>query len=172
MKRTTHALLTSLLLLPACSGDKSTAPNASTTKPAAAPAANPQAPVKDDIDVAYKTLMAKPEQPDERIEIQHILIGFKGAPRMESVTRSKDEAKVLAQKVYSEAIGGADFDALVKQYTNDSPPGIYPLTKAGRAGMVQGFGDVGFRLKVGEIGISNWDAAASPFGWHIIKRLK
>jgi peptidyl-prolyl cis-trans isomerase D len=116
--------------------------------------------------------MAKPEQPDETIEIQHILIGFKGAPLMDRVTRSKDEAKALAQKVYSEVIGGANFDALVKQYTDDSAPGIYPLTKAGRAGMVKGFGDVGFRLKVGEIGVSPWDAAASPYGWHIIKRLK
>jgi len=60
----------------------------------------------------------------------------------------------------------------VKQYTNDSAPGIYPMTKAGRAAMVKSFGDVGFRLKVGEIGVGVWDATASPFGWHIIKRLK
>ena len=124
------------------------------------------------MDTAYKELMAKPEQPDESIEIQHCLIGFKGAPRLVNVTRSKDEAKTLAQKVFDEAVGGADFDALVKQYTNDSAPGIYPLTKAGRARMVKSFGDVGFRLKVGEIGIAVWDATASPFGWHIIKRVK
>jgi parvulin-like peptidyl-prolyl isomerase len=38
--------------------------------------------------------------------------------------------------------------------------------------MVKSFGDVGFRLKVGEIGVATWDATASPFGWHIIKRVK
>jgi foldase protein PrsA len=124
------------------------------------------------MDTAYKDLMAKPEQPDDSIQIQHILIGFKGAPRLAGVTRSKDEAKALAQKVFDEANNGGNFDALVKQYTNDSPPGIYPLTKAGRAGMVKSFGDVGFRLKVGEIGVAVWDASASPYGWHIIKRLK
>ena len=124
------------------------------------------------MDAEAKALMAKPEQAVEKIEIQHILIAFAGAPRMSGITRSKDEAKALAEKVYAEAMGGGDFDTLVKQYTNDSAPGIYPLTQAGRAGMVKSFGDVGFRLKVGEIGVAGWDATASPFGWHIIKRLK
>ena len=125
------------------------------------------------MDADITVLMAKPEQPEAGITIQHILISFKGAPRMPpSVTRSKDEAKTLAQEVYAKAIGGGDFDALVKQYTNDSPPGIYPLTQASRKGMVKSFGDVGFRLKVGEIGVAPWDASASPYGWHIIKRLK
>ena len=155
----------------------------SNTKPAAEPpkpaaespkpaAEGPKPAASVDMDQAFKDLMAKPEQADESIVIQHILISFAGAPRMRGVTRTKDEAKVLAQKVFDEALAGGDFDALVKQYTNDSAPGTYPLTKAGRAGMVKGFGDVGFRLKVGEIGVSTWDAAGSPFGWHIIKRLK
>jgi parvulin-like peptidyl-prolyl isomerase len=91
---------------------------------------------------------------------------------MTGVTRSKDEAHALAQQVYAEAKGGANFDELVKKYTNDSAPGIYPLDKASRATMVKSFGDVGWRLKVGEIGVAVWDASASPFGWHIIKRLK
>lgn len=127
---------------------------------------------KVDMDADIKALMAKAEVPDASIEIQHVLIAFKGAPRMTKPTRSKEEAKVLAEKVYAEAIGGADFLGLVKQYTDDSAPGIYPVTKAGRAGYVKGFGDVGFRLKLGEIGVAPWDATASPFGWHIIKRVK
>ena len=151
-------------------------PAAESTKPAAEPA-KPADSTKTakmvDMDADIAKLMAKPEQPDENIEIQHILISFKGAPRMPpTVTRSKEEAKTLAQKVYADVMNGENFDALVKQYTNDSHPGIYPMTKAGRAGMVKGFGDVGFRLKVGEIGVAPWDASASPFGWHIIKRLK
>jgi parvulin-like peptidyl-prolyl isomerase len=171
MLHITRPVLASLLLLSACGSDSTMTSAAKPTEPAVAPAESPK-PVHADMDADIKALMAKPEQPDETIEIQHILIGFKGAPLMDRVTRSKDEAKALAQKVYSEVIGGANFDALVKQYTDDSAPGIYPLTKAGRAGMVKGFGDVGFRLKVGEIGVSPWDAAASPYGWHIIKRLK
>jgi len=170
MKRIACSVLASLLLLSACGSD--TTPTPATASPASAPAESPKPPANADMDAAIKLLMAKPEQADENIEIQHILIAFQGAPRMSGITRSKDEAKALAQKVYAEAISGGDFDALVKQYTNDSAPGIYPMTKAGRAAMVKGFGDVGFRLKVGEIGVSPWDATASPFGWHIIKRLK
>ncbi len=176
MKRIAYPVLASLLLLSACGNDPTTTPAASpampASDPAAAPAGSPKPPASADMDAAIQVLMAKAEQADESIVIQHVLISFEGAPRMSGVTRSKDEAKVLAQKVYAEAIAGGDFDALVKKYTNDSAPGIYPLTKAGRAGMVKSFGDVGFRLKVGEIGVAPWEAKASPFGWHIIKRLK
>lgn len=187
MQRSTSAGLLSLLLLSACSSDTTTTPAAVPAGPAAKPAASPvaapvespkapvespKAPPNVDMDAAIQALMAKAEQADEKVEIQHLLIAFKGVPRVPNMTRSKDEAKALAQKVYAEAIGGGDFDALVKQYTNDSWPGIYPITKAGRAGFAKSFGDVGFRLKVGEIGVAQWDTSASPFGWHIIKRLK
>ena len=175
MQRRTSAGLLSLLLLSACGSGAITAPAAAPAGPAASPAAasveSPKAPANVDMDAAIQALMAKAEQPDEKVEIQHILIAFKGVPRVPNMTRSKDEAKALAQKVYAEAIGG-DFDALVKQYTNDSWPGIYPVTKARRADWAKSFGDVGFRLKVGEIGVAQWDTTASPFGWHIIKRLK
>lgn len=46
------------------------------------------------------------------------------------------------------------------------------MTKATRSQMVRGFGDVAYRLRVGEIGVAPWDATASPFGWHIIKRVQ
>jgi foldase protein PrsA len=164
MKPITRSLLPFVLLFSACGTDKTGTPPASAAKPAAKPAV--------DMDADIKTLMAKSEQPDESIEIQHILIAFKGVPRVRNVTRTKDEANALAKQVYAEIVAGGDFGALVKQYTNDSFPGIYPLTKAGRKGMVQGFGDVGFRLKVGEVGVAPYDTTTSPFGWHIIKRLK
>ena len=171
MQRSTVLALASLLLLSACRKAPDAGAAAAPAKPAAAPAESPK-PSPADMDAAIKELMARPEQPVERVEIQHILISFQGAPRMKGVTRSKDEAKALAQKVYAEAMAGGDFDALVKQYTNDSAPGIYPLNQTSRKGMVKSFGDVGWRLKVGEIGVGVWDEKASPFGWHIIKRLK
>lgn len=40
-----------------------------------------------------------------------------------------------------------------------------------RAAMVPAFGDVGFALEVGEVGLAGYDEKASPFGWHVIKRL-
>jgi peptidyl-prolyl cis-trans isomerase B (cyclophilin B) len=41
-----------------------------------------------------------------------------------------------------------------------------------RAQMAKGFGDVGFALQVGEVGLAEYSVTASPFGWHIIKRIK
>jgi len=196
MKRIPHLVLAPLLVLSACSSETSTTPSPAPAKPAETPAAKPAetpkpppaepaanapaAPVESpkpaataNMDADIATLMAKPEQPDASITIQHILIAFRDAPGMSSrAPRSKDEAKALAEKVYAEVVAGGDFDALVKQYTNDSPPGIYPLDQASRKGMVRSFGDVGWRLKVGEVGVAPWDKAASPYGWHIIKRLQ
>jgi parvulin-like peptidyl-prolyl isomerase len=38
--------------------------------------------------------------------------------------------------------------------------------------MVPVFGDVGFSLKVNEIGLGEYDPKKSKYGWHIIKRIK
>jgi parvulin-like peptidyl-prolyl isomerase len=40
-----------------------------------------------------------------------------------------------------------------------------------RAAMVPGFGNVGFALGAGEVGVAEFDEEKSPFGWHVIKRL-
>jgi hypothetical protein len=41
-----------------------------------------------------------------------------------------------------------------------------------RTGMVPAFGDVGFVLTLNEIGLAEHDPRTSPYGWHIIKRIK
>ena len=41
-----------------------------------------------------------------------------------------------------------------------------------REGMVKGFGDVGFSLPVGGIGMAKYDSETSKYGWHIIKRIE
>jgi hypothetical protein len=117
-------------------------------------------------------LRARPEHDAAEIEVQHLLVSFRGAPRMTSVTRSLEEAEQLAADLLRRVRAGRAFAKLIEAHTNDSPPGIYTMTKASRAGMVRAFGDVGWRLQVGEIGVAGYDATASPFGWHIIKRLK
>ena len=95
---------------------------------------------------------------------------------------SKEAAEKEAAALWERAAKGEDFDALVKKYTDDAHPGIYGMTASGtgdqskmifpRKGMVAAFGNVGWRLKVGEIGTAGFDAKNSPYGWHIIKRLK
>ena len=117
------------------------------------------------------------------VTVQHILIGFEGTLPGKNVTRSREEAGKLVEELLAKANSGADFDALVKEYTDDSHPGIYKMANLGlqanptggvypRGGMVKGFGDVGFSLEVGEIGVASYDPEASKYGWHIIKRIE
>lgn len=123
------------------------------------------------------------------ITVQHCLISFNGGGTSKPVTRSLEEARALANELLAKAKAGEDFDALVKANTDDAHPGIYNMVNFGRIGntspalepedqifergsMVAAFGDVGFKLEVGEIGMSDYSKSSSPYGFHIIKRLK
>ena len=127
-----------------------------------------------------------PERADH-ISVQHVLIGFKDAvgfggnapPAAQG--RTQEQARTLAYDILNKAKNGENFDQLVQQYTDDSPPGIYGMSNTGvqpaageypREGMVPAFGNVGFTLKVGEIGIADYDPNSSPYGYHIIKRVR
>ena len=127
------------------------------------------------------TMPVKPATMPEHVQVQHILIGFVGSVPGKPITRTKDDAKTLAYQILERARNGENFDALVRTYTDDSPPGIYGMSGNGvapapgeypRNGMVPAFGNVGFEISVGNIGIADYDPTDSPFGWHIIKRLK
>ena len=134
---------------------------------------------------ATNTMPVAPTTPPDHIEVQHVLIGFQGSIPGKTVTRTKDEAEKLAQDVLARARKGESMDALVQQYTDDQYPGIYDLANDGvtprvdpnnpeykRSGMVKGFSDAAFGLSVGNVGIANYDPKTSPYGWHIIKRVK
>ena len=136
-----------------------------------APAEKPETPA------AEKRASAEPDH----IKVQHILISFKSKLPSKDITRSMEEAKELAYQVLERAKNGEDYDALVKEYTNDQAPGIYAMSNNGvtaakgeypRGRMVGAFGNVGFVLEVGEIGIADFSEAASPYGWHIVKRIE
>jgi parvulin-like peptidyl-prolyl isomerase len=126
----------------------------------------------------------KPEPPavkgPDRVTVQHILISFEGTGT--KATRTKEEALKLAQQVLDKVKRGEDFANLVRQYSDDDPVGIYTMFNEGvqradpeefpRNGMARGFGDVAFSLEVGHVGVAEHDEARSPYGWHIIKRIK
>lgn len=124
---------------------------------------------------------AKPNKPEpERITVAHVLISFAGAGT--EAKRSKADAEKLANDVLARAKKGEDFDKLMKDLSDDTGGGVYGMANTGvrpanpdefpRKNMVAAFGDVGFKLDVGGIGMSNFDPKTSPYGWHIIKRLK
>jgi len=130
---------------------------------------------------AAGTMPVKPAIAPAHVEVQHILIGFAGSVPGKSITRTKEEAEKLAHEILDKARKGANFDSLVAKYTDDSPPGIYKMAGAGvppqigefgRGQMVPAFGNVGFAISPGNIDIAEYDPSSSPFGWHIIKRLR
>jgi len=124
-----------------------------------------RAPLKDLIED-----IPKPDEPKE-ISASHILIAHKGGERADAkVTRTKDEAKKLADKVLKEAkADGADFAALATKHS-DGPS----KTKGGDLGsfekgkMHENFEAAAWKLKVGDIS----GVVETPFGFHIIKRTK
>jgi hypothetical protein len=130
---------------------------------------------------AQGTMPVKPSTPPSHIEVQHVLIGYQGSIPNKTITRTKDEAKALADEILRRARSGEDFGGLVQKYTDDQFPGIYKLANTGqtpgegeypRDGMVKGFSDAAFDLSPGNVGVASYDAQGSPYGWHIIKRLK
>ena len=116
----------------------------------------------------------------ERVVVQHVLVSFTGKVPGKMIQRSEEEARQLASEILARAEGGEDFDALVKEYTDDSYPGLYRMVNRGevrqgddeyrREDMAPGFGDVAFALAPDGIGLCEFDAMDSPFGFHVIKR--
>jgi PPIC-type PPIASE domain len=120
------------------------------------------------------------KEPDV-ITVQHCLIGFRGSVPDKPITRTKEEAKELAERLLKLLKDGDKFEEIINQFTDDSPPGIYKMTNHGvreipgaytRGGMVPAFGDTGFPLQVGEYGLAEHDSMKSPYGWHIVKRIQ
>ena len=136
----------------------------------------------------YREDLQTPSGQPAYITVQHCLIGFDGSVPGKSIFRTREEAEQLAQELFAKAQAGEDFGGIVSRYTDDSPPGIYRMANNGfpgeeserlpsnriyeRGDMVPAFGDTGFPLEVGQIGLAPHDPQASPFGWHIIKRIK
>ena len=131
--------------------------------------------------VASLLLVSCKKEPDH-ITVQHILISFKGSIPKDTVTRTREEAEKLANEIFERSKKGDDFEALVKEYTDDNYPGVYKMAnfdveadvdqgESPRAKMVKEFGDVSFKLSVNGIGMAEFSPERSKYGWHIIKRL-
>lgn len=125
----------------------------------------------------------------ENVMVQHVLIGCgERAPTPAGKKRTVEEAKKLAEDILLRAKNGADFGELVKTYSEDAgsvsktPPGSYTIMQDGKpkptpdargwSEWVPGFSVVSFSLDVGDVAMTTADPELSPFGFHIIKRIK
>lgn len=88
----------------------------------------------------------------------------RAAEREAQLTKAIEEGEMAvkdAEEVMQAFIEELQKEAAAKQAETPHP----------RAAMVAAFGDVGFSLGEGEVGLAEFDEEKSPFGWHIIKRL-
>lgn len=89
-------------------------------------------------------------------------------------TRAAEKEQELIQLVQAGTVSPTEAEAQMKAFVEelqaqgDSEAGELPHP---RSAMVPAFGDVGFGLEVGDVGLASFDEKTSPFGWHVIKRL-
>ncbi len=106
-----------------------------------------------------------------QVGCKHILIMHAGsASKPEGVKRSREEARQRAQEVLLKIRGGASFEEMVREYT-DEPGGAERGGDLGvfdRGTMVKPFADAAFALKVGEVS----EVVETKYGFHIIKRVQ
>jgi hypothetical protein len=123
----------------------------------------------------------------DHVTVQHILIAVSGASRVlpfkvtKPIIRTPEQAKARAEQLLKAAQQGQDFDKLVRENSDDAPPGIYSMSNMGvpaepgeypRANVPPNFAQTSFALKPGEIGMAPYDSANNLAGYSIIKRLK
>jgi parvulin-like peptidyl-prolyl isomerase len=113
-------------------------------------------------------ILARTDVSKTEVKVQHVLIGWKGAPGARSATRTKQEADELTKKVFELVKSGKPMADLMKEYSED--PGskdnarVYDV--APDSPMVEPFKNLSLRLKENESGV-----VKSPFGFHVIKRV-
>jgi len=186
MNATTPALLLlALALVSGCggegagarAGEPGQAPDTTQPPPQAGPLTGEEALSALRANVAATA--ARPEHAEATVEVAHILVAFEGSGTGVQ-GRTREQAEQRAADLLARVLAGEDFEAVRAPSTDDPGPPTYKMslersTKPKvipRGQMVAAFGDVGWRLAVGEVGVAGYDPKASPYGWHIIKRLK
>lgn len=111
-----------------------------------------------------------PQGGPTQIGARHILVAYRGAQRADpKITRSRDEARAIAQQVANDVRAGKDWDQLWQEHS-DEPSGQRggDLGTFGRGQMVPAFEHAAFGMNVGETS----DPIETPFGFHVIQRTR
>jgi cyclophilin family peptidyl-prolyl cis-trans isomerase len=96
---------------------------------------------------------------------RHILISYKGT-KVQGMTRTKAQAKELAESILKRLEGGEPWAELLKLSDGPSKTTGGKLGVFTRERMVKPFSDAAFKLKVG----GRSGVVETPFGFHIIER--
>lgn len=117
------------------------------------------------IEAEQARIAAQPKQ----IGAKHVLVMHaQSKSKPDNVTRSRDDARKRAEEALTKVRIGADFEAVVKEYT-DEPGGAQRGGDLGvfdRSTMVKAFADAAFALQVGQVS----GVVETVYGFHVIKR--
>jgi len=161
------ALETSLLVLAACGGLACTRIASPADGPPATSAAAPS-PAAACLRTADAQRTPAPGEPD-RIGLKHVLVkyaGSRGAPA--TITRSREDACLLALEARDKLRGGADFGEIVTTYSDETGASTRggSLGRMERKELVAPFADAAFELESRQLS----DVVETPFGFHVILR--
>jgi hypothetical protein len=172
------AALAAAAFAAACGTQESTPPaDRSATLPAPATPASPATPAAP----------AAPAKEPAEVTVDHILVMVRNATAPQ-VVRTNEEAKKLAYEILEKVKADpSQWNALKEKHSEDPPTprmprgGPYALANTGVAPvppamarhiMVKGFGDGAFRLPMDGFGMVDYDPATSPFGYHVLRRVR
>lgn len=105
----------------------------------------------------------------KEVSAKHILVMHaKSKEKPEHISRSREEALKRAQECLVKLRGGSDWNALVKEYSDEpgSDDRHGDLGLFARGQMVKPFSDAAFELRIGQVS----EVVETPYGFHIIQR--
>ncbi len=117
------------------------------------------------IQIVDRSSTERSTEVEESVSARHILIAYEGAERS-SATRTKEEAKTLADELLGRIKNGEKLSDLAMEYSDDNSGKEGGDLKTFQRGlMTQAFEEAAFNLEVG--GIS--EVVETEFGFHIIE---
>jgi len=123
----------------------------------------------------------------DRVKYDQILVVFQGSYEKVASRRRREDARALAYSILDRLQSGIDFEWLKQEHSDDRNEesgvalGPYDTVRDGvpRRGaeiplshLYKGLAEIVYRLKVGEIGIVDFDEERFPIGWLVVKRLE
>lgn len=148
------------VLLASCGG-QAPAPRASEA-PASAPAGSAE---EECLREASAPREPRADAP-AKIGVSHVLVRHRELKRPEGATRSRGQACLRAKEAREKLLGGAEWEAIVEQYSDAGGASAGKLGSVAREELDATFADAAFALDVGELS----HVVESPRGFHVIAR--
>lgn len=112
------------------------------------------------------TCVRRPEVTPAEVEVASILVGWRGAPGGRGPARSRDEAETLARELcHGARLDPGAFAALRDRHSDDPGTGRY-VVRPGSA-LAESFRRMALGMSEGNIAM-----VETPFGWHILRRIR